>query len=232
MEKDRFVDDLLGGTETREGVKLQVDRTTFILGRGGFSLKIIVNSGIKPCEKASSDGETGKMLGYKWTTEPNLLSLGLGELNLHKKVRESKKPNLIPICSKEGARNVLKNVSLTKRTIQAKVAEFYDPCGFWEPIKIKLAMLPMKGLEWDEKISDSEQARWFEILLTFVELNNIQMPRCSIPSDEESTSKIRIICLSDAAEFAGGAVLYAGRKLKSGDWSCSIQVDGCYNSKE
>ena len=25
LEKDRFVDDLLGGNETREGVKLQVD---------------------------------------------------------------------------------------------------------------------------------------------------------------------------------------------------------------
>ena len=48
------------------------------------------------------------------------------------------------------------------------------------------------------------------------------MPRCCIPSDEESISKIRLICLSDAAEFAGGAVVYAGRKLKSGDWSCSI----------
>ena len=77
----------------------------------------------------------------------------------------------------------------------------------------------MKGLEWDEKISDSEQAKKSQI---FVELNGIQMPRCCIPSDEESTSKIRLICLSDAAEFARGAVVYAGRKLKSGDWTCSI----------
>ena len=87
---------------------------------------------------------------------------------------------------------------------------------------MKLAMLYLMGLEWDEKISDSEQAKWSEILMTFVELNDIQMPRCCIPSDEESMSKIRLICLSDAAEFEGGAVVYAGRKLKSGDWSCSI----------
>ena len=52
----------------------------------------------------------------------------------------------------------MKNVSLTRRTILAKVAEFYDSCGFWEPIKLqmKLAMLPLKGLEWDERISDSQ----------------------------------------------------------------------------
>ena len=87
LEKDRFVNDLLGGDETREGVKLKVDGTTAILGRGSFSLKFIINSGVKPCEKASSDGESVKMFGYKWTTEPDLLSPGLRELNLNKKVR-------------------------------------------------------------------------------------------------------------------------------------------------
>ena len=93
---------------------------------------------------------------------------------------------------------LLKGVSLTRRTILAKVAEFYDPCGFWEPIKLqmKLAMLPLKDLEWDEKISDEEQAKWFKILMTFVKLNDIQMLRCCILSDDESIYKIRLICLS------------------------------------
>ena len=83
LEKDRFVDDLLGGAEIREGVNAQVKGTTIILGRGGLSLKFFVSSRNKPCEKASSDGETVKMLGYKWTNERDLLSSGLGELNLH-----------------------------------------------------------------------------------------------------------------------------------------------------
>ena len=103
-------------------------------------------------------------------------------------------------------------------------SSIYDPCGFWEPIKLqmKLAMLPLKELDWDEKIPEIEQTKWSEILTTFIELNDIQMPRCCIPSNEEWVSKIRLICLSDAAEFAGGVVIFAGRKLKSGDWSCSI----------
>ena len=54
------------------------------------------------------------------------------------------------------------------------------------------------------------------------ELNDIQMPRCCIPPTEELDSKILLICLSDAAKFARGAVIYAGRKLKSGYWSSSI----------
>ena len=64
-----------------------------------------------------------KMLGYKWTTEPDLLLLGLGELNLNKKVRGLKKPNLIPVSSKEDAINLLKTLSFTWRTILAKVED-------------------------------------------------------------------------------------------------------------
>ena len=48
----------------------------------------------------------------------------LGEHNLNKKVRRSKKPNLVPVCTKEDARNLLKNVSLARRTFLSKVAEF------------------------------------------------------------------------------------------------------------
>ena len=57
------MDDLLRVDETREGVDKQVRGTTTILGRGGFSLKFIVHSRAKPCDKASSDGQTVKMLG-------------------------------------------------------------------------------------------------------------------------------------------------------------------------
>ena len=87
-------------------------------------MKFIVNRRVNSCEKASLDGESVKMLRYKWTTEPNLLSPGLGEHNLNKKVRRSKKPNLVPVCTKEDARNLLKNVSLARRTFLSKVAEF------------------------------------------------------------------------------------------------------------
>ena len=150
----------------------------------------------------------------------------MGELNLNKKIRGSKKPNLHPINSREDAETLLRTVKLSRRTILSKVAELYDPCGFWEPIKLqmKLAMLPLKGLDWGEEISSTEQEKWTDIVAMFVDLNGISMPRCCIPSDEESESKIRLICLADAGEFAGGAVVYAGRKLKSGGWSCSTLV--------
>ena len=59
-------------------------------------------------------------------------------------------------------------------------------------------------------------------MATFVDLNKISVARCSIPADAESTTKIRLICVSDAAEHAGGASVYGGRKLMDGSWSCSL----------
>ena len=41
----------------------QVNGIIRMLSMGGFNLKFVGNSGVKPCEKASSDGETVKMLG-------------------------------------------------------------------------------------------------------------------------------------------------------------------------
>ena len=78
-----------------------------------------------------------------------------------------KKQNLSPVNSREDTEDtekLLKSITLARRTILAKVDEFYDPCGFWEPIKlqIKLAMLPLKCLEWDEKIPELEQTRWMK----------------------------------------------------------------------
>ena len=114
----------MGGDDTEGGVKKKARGTTNILGKGGFSLKFVVHSGVKPCDKASSDGETVKMLGYKWTTEPDLLSPGLGELNLNKKVKGMKKPNLSLVISREDVEQLLKSITLTMRTILAKVAKF------------------------------------------------------------------------------------------------------------
>ena len=73
------------------------------------------------------------MLEYKWTTEPDLLSPGLGELNLNKKIRGIKKPNLSPVISRYDAEKLLQSFTLTRRTVIAKVADFYDPYRFWEP---------------------------------------------------------------------------------------------------
>ena len=92
LEKDRFVDDLLGGNEMREGVNLQVYGTTTILGWGGFSLKLVVHSGVKLCYKASSNGETVKMLGYSGQQNLTCYLLDWGNSTLIKRLEAQRNP--------------------------------------------------------------------------------------------------------------------------------------------
>ena len=56
----------------------------------------------------------------------------------------------------------------------------------------------------------------------YVELPNITIPRFCLPSNDLCSSKIRLICLADAAEFAGGAAVYAGKEIRPGVWTCSL----------
>ena len=49
-----------------------------------------------------------------------------------------------------------------------------------------------------------------------------KIPRFCLPSSRISKSKIRLICLADAAEFAGVAAIYAGKELSLDNWSCAL----------
>ena len=224
LKDNRYVDDLLSGADTKEDREKEIDAVQKVLAKGGFALKFVVRSGDKPSEKASSDGESMKMVGYKWDTEKDVLSPGVGELNMNKKKRGEKKANDFPVVSEEDADLMLKDVKLTRRMILAKISEVFDPCGFWEPIKVqmKLEMKKIQDLDWDTIIPKEQQTLWKETLRGYVYLHEIVIPRFCIPSLRVAEPKIRLICLSDAAELCGGAAVYAGRRYHDGSWSCSL----------
>ena len=50
----------------------------------------------------------------------------------------------------------------------------------------------------------------------------LSIPRICIPADKDSISGIKLICVTDAAINAGGAAVYAGRKLNNSTWSCAL----------
>ena len=87
---------------------------------------------------------------------------------------------------------------------------------------MKLLTGSLKGKDWDEVLPDEDQKLWREILKGYVELPNITIPRFCLPSNELCSSKIRLICLADAAKFAGGAAVIAGREISPGVWTCSL----------
>ena len=222
--RDRYVDDILPGAQTADEVSNQIKEVSELLKSGGFSLKYIVQSGFAPEEKASSDGESIKLLGYKWMTESDVLLPGFSELNMNKKVRGARKPNETPIITVNDAIKLLEPIKLTRRLIISKISELFDPCGLWEPIKLqlKLASSRLSGLSWDQVVPEAEQSYWKTKLTEFIDYNKLTAHRSPIPADIQSSSDVRLICLSDAGTNAGGAIVYAGRKYKDGTWSCSM----------
>ena len=152
------------------------------------------------------------------------MSPGLGELNLNKKKRGKKKPNLEPVRTVKDAENLLSGILLTRSLIVGKISEFFDPCGFFEPVKLQMKLFTgsLKGKEREEILPEDDQKMWREILKGYIELPNITIPRFCLPRNELCSSKIRLICLADAAEFAGGAAVYTGKEIKPGVWTCSL----------
>ena len=71
LRENRYVDDILSGEGSKEKREEQIEAVQEVLKRGGFSLKFVVKSREKPLEKASTDRETMKLLGYKWDPEKN-----------------------------------------------------------------------------------------------------------------------------------------------------------------
>ena len=80
----------------------------------------------------------------------------------------------------------------------------------------------LAGMDWDECIRAEDQDPWKQQLSRLVDFPKLSISRICIPADKNSVSGIRLICLTDAVITAGGAAVYAGRKLKDSTWSCAL----------
>jgi len=85
LTKERYVEDILSGEDTEEDRDEQIKQVQELLSKAGFSLKYVVKSGENPGEKASTDGVTMKILGYKWNMVEDIMHPGISEFNINKK---------------------------------------------------------------------------------------------------------------------------------------------------
>ena len=200
IARDRYVFDILPGADSIQEVDEQISQVKQLLSRAGFSLKYVIKFGEIPGEPASSDGITVKMLGYKWNTVNDYLYSGISELNVNRKIQGIQESNPIPVLTEVDAENILKSALLTRRVIISKVAEFFDPVGLWEPMKLQLKLHSAcrNNIPWNQKLFPEEENFWKIKLTQFVRFHELSAPRCTTPPDSKSISGIRLICLSNA----------------------------------
>jgi hypothetical protein len=221
---DLYVDDTITGSNNKATVEDQIKETLNAFLQGGFQLKYVVKSGEHPCEEASTNGKSLKILGYKWSPKEDTLNPGFGEINFNKKKRGAKKPNPFLVTTTEDVSRLLNITNVTRRMVVSKIAELWDPVGIWEPYKLQLKLdnSYLNGTDWDTVLSCELQTHWKERFKQFIDIPLMETIRCVVPPDAEDPDNMRLLCLSDAAENAGGCAVYASFKCTNGKYSAQL----------
>jgi len=222
LSRDRYMDDVDSGSSSRELTNEQVSQVQECLKRGGFATKFVAHSGEPPPEKATVDGVSVGVLGMKWFTESDQLGLSYSPMNLEKKVRGAKRKAKLDVTNPEGIREAFRRGLITRAAALSRVAEFYDPVGWFEPLKLnmKLLLSGLNGLDWKDRVPDHFVDQWVELFTLMEDARAIQIPRCVKP--EGTSPDMRLLCISDASDKAGGCAIYGGFKLPDGSYTCSL----------
>ena len=224
IENDTYVDDMASATNDESTMQEQIHQVVSALKTGGFNVKYIITSGNPPPPDATSDGKTVKILGYKWAPKEDTLGLGFTEVNFNRKRRGSRKPNPFPVRDPEDLNKLMLKVKITRRLVFSMIGQIFDPLGIFEPYKVQLKLdnSLLNGLDWDTPLSEELQGMWKSRFHEFLQIPEVQAPRCIVPDDAVDPDSIRLLLVADAAEHAGGAACYAGWLLKDGSYSCQL----------
>ena len=219
-----YVDDAFPGSNSSDIREEQIRQTKGCLGEGGFNMKYIIKSGETPEKGLVDDQGRLKVLGYNWDPEQDVMSLGLGEINFNKKRKGIKKANPFPVKNQQDVQRLTDTVHMTKRIIAAKIAELYDPCGFFEPFKVqlKLDFKEVVHFAWDSKLPRELDNHWKGRIVQLTEFEEVYIERCVIPDDAKDPSKVRLIGICDAGQEAAGCAVYAGYERQNGMYSSAL----------
>jgi hypothetical protein len=222
LSAHRYMDDVESGSPSRAEVDRQVEQVTECLRRGGFKVKFVAHSGEDPPEVASSDGVSVGALGILWDTRYDYLGLAHKPMNLEKKIRGAKAPPKMDVTTPEGLQEAFSANLITRAGVLSRVAESYDPAGWYEPVKVnmKLWLSALNTLGWNDPVPADFHETWVRLFSFLEDSRDIKIPRCVKPVG--TNGKARLLCLADAAEFAGGCAIYVGFEMPDGHYSCRL----------
>ncbi|XP_060846165.1 uncharacterized protein LOC132925818 [Rhopalosiphum padi] len=203
IKNDFYMDDYLGGANTKEmAVKLRNDLRT-VLQSGGFNLrKWSANDSVllQNLNKENNDSmlvleledEMAKVLGVLWHPRKDIFQY---------KVRDTKS----------------ETQSTTKRSILAQMASLFDPLGLVGPIIIKAKILMQEmwrlKIDWDKPVPTKMHDEWTKYLHELASLRELCIPRFLCTEDN---CDIEVHGFADASLAAYGACIYVRTTNNSG----------------
>ena len=219
-----YVDDVVGGADSEAAREEQIFQTEKVLNSGGFSPKFMARSGLPPPDGSSSDGRTVGCLGISWDTAQDKLCPSIASMNLQRKVRGQKAAPDRDVTTGDGLRAAFKEGLINRAGVLSRMAEFFDPVGWWEPLRLqmKLSFQELNALDWKDSVPESATETWVNHFRQLEEAKHLTIPRCVVPLSAPPDWKIRLICLADAGEGAGGAAIYGGIEKPDGTFTCNL----------
>ena len=181
-----YVDDLTSGSDTvSEGIELY-EKCKKRFSEGNFNLRKWRTNSKELKEKIRekeglSPKNHGKVLGLIWDEENDHLIMNFSDIG-KKYEREE----------------------VTKRSILATVAGFFDPLGLAQPIVVQLKILFQEScklqLKWNETVSEELSKKWTETITAIRNLGNLIVPRCYCYTEVfNPIESIEIVGFSDAS---------------------------------
>lgn len=212
MARDFYMDDFLGGSETREGAVALLTQLVAMMDSVGMKLRkwssndikmiqtILPEDDIEVSSQLEIDGSLKKILGLYWEAKTDRL-----------KFKES-----------EGVSSNRDTIS--KREILSDIASIFDPLGLVGPVviraKIMLQSLWREKISWDDAIPAGMREEWLSYRNLLSALNSLSIPR-KIAGDLIN-GEVEIYGFSDASEVAYGCCLYVRCKNGAGSYDASL----------
>jgi len=133
----------------------------------------------------------------KWLPEKDVLGLNYNPMNLEKKVRGAKKTARLDVTNPDGLRTAFQNGLMTRAVVLGRVAEFYDPVGWFEPLKLQMKLLlsGLNGLDWHDRVPDEFVEPWIELFTLMEGAREIRIP------DASSQRTVQPKCVSCAFQM-------------------------------
>lgn len=200
VDESFYVDDLMSGAVSVEKAVQNID---FIISSGAMKLRKVCSNSLEflasipedDRETPSSD-MTMKALGIKWNPSTDEIEF-----------------EIQPMQSKR----------VTKRIALAEISKIYDPSGLLGPVTFKFKAFMktvhlLKGT-WDEPLPEIETLEWNQLAETFIQLQNIRVPR---QITLQAFNQIQMHGFSDASDLGYGAAIYIRTEDQHGNVAINL----------
>lgn len=192
LERNLYVDNVITGCSTVNEASVLYRKSKELFSSASMNLREWSSNSEKFLQTVSDSDRAHddviSVLGLKWNTKTDMMKLG-------------------------GLKNMLQIfTNATKRDIASRIAQVFDPLGYYAPIiinaKIIMQQLWKLKLKWEDDIPNQQKEQWREIETSFNGMSTMEFPRYVGVNNFDKSSEYELHCFVDASKKAYAAVVY------------------------